>query len=192
MRFDDQNQTLTAADIVLTWSEDDLIKIFREYGEEPKARRLATGIIKYRSSWIKQKQKFTTSMFVSVILGILHIKNTARFKTHPATRIFQALRIAVNEELTNVKEVLPQAIEILPVGGRLVVISFHSLEDRIVKRYFKEQAATCICPIDAPVCICDKEAKVKRITKKGIKPTEVEVKKNWRSRSAILRVIEKI
>jgi 16S rRNA (cytosine1402-N4)-methyltransferase len=192
MRFDTTNQTLTAEDIILTWSEDKLYKIFREYGEEPKAQRLARGIIKNRSSWTKQKQKLTTSMFVSTILGILNIKNTARFKTHPATRIFQALRIAVNEELTNVQKVLPQALDVLPAGGRLAIISFHSLEDRIVKRYFKEESLKCICPPNIPVCVCQKKQRVKLVTTKGIKPTAKEIKNNPRSRSAILRVIEKI
>ena len=192
MRFDPVNQTLTAEEIISTWTEDELYKIFREYGEEPKAQRLARGIIKNRSSWTKQKQKITTSMFVSTILGILNIKNTARFKTHPATRIFQALRIAVNEELSNVQELLPQAIDILPVGGRLVMISFHSPEDRIVKRYFKEESLKCICPPNIPICVCKKEQRVKLVTTRGVKPTADEIKNNPRSRSAILRVIEKI
>jgi 16S rRNA (cytosine1402-N4)-methyltransferase len=194
MRFDPQHQKLTAEEIILTWPLDKLIKILREYGEEPKARRLATGIIKYRSSWTKQKQKITTSMFVSVILEILNIKSTglARFKTHPATRVFQALRIAVNEELSNVTKILPAAMKILPTGGKLVVISFHSLEDRIVKHFFKDQARGCICPPNVPVCVCDHQPRVKILTKKGIKPTAAEIKRNSRSRSAILRAIQKI
>ena len=133
-------------------------------------------------------------MFVSAILEILNIKSTglARFKIHPATRVFQALRIAVNEELSNVTKVLPAALKILPIGGRLVVISFHSLEDRIVKHYFKDQAKGCICPKETPICICGHQPQIKILTSKGIKPTAKEVKKNPRSRSAILRAIQKV
>ncbi|MCB9802765.1 16S rRNA (cytosine(1402)-N(4))-methyltransferase RsmH [Candidatus Nomurabacteria bacterium] len=194
MRFDPKHQTLTAEDIILTWSESELCKIFREYGEEPKAHILAQGLIKNRSSWIKQKQKFTTSMFVLTILRILNIKETSlgRFRIHPATKVFQALRIAVNDELNNVKTVLPQAVDILPSGGKIAVISFHSLEDKIVKYFFKESSQTCVCPPQAPICNCDTEAKLKIITKKAIKPSSEEVKNNPRSRSAILRIAEKI
>jgi len=195
MRFDDQQQTLTASDIILEWPEDKLNKIFWEYGEEKKARALTKGIIKNRSSWTKQKQKFiTTAMFVSVILQILKIKETslARFRVHPATKVFQALRIAVNDELNNVASILPIALEILPVGGRLAVISFHSLEDRIVKNYFKSLLKTCICPKSAPVCTCQSIARAKILTTKGIRPSVEEVKNNYRSRSATLRVIAKL
>ncbi len=195
MRFDDKHQTLTASDIILEWPEDKLNKIFWEYGEEKKARALTKGIIKNRSSWMKQKQKFiTTAMFVSVILQILKIKESslARFRVHPATKVFQALRIAVNDELNNVASILPTALEILPSGGRLAVISFHSLEDRIVKNYFKSLLKTCTCPKSAPVCTCESIARAKILTAKGIRPSAEEVQKNYRSRSATLRVIEKL
>ena len=144
---------------------------------------------------MKQKQKFiTTAMFVSAILQILKIKETslARFRVHPATKVFQALRIAVNDELNNVASILPIALEILPVGGRLAVISFHSLEDRIVKNYFKSLLKTCICPKSAPVCTCQSVARAKILTPKGIRPSVEEVKNNYRSRSATLRVIAKL
>lgn len=195
MRFDDKQQTLTASDIILEWPEDKLNKIFWEYGEEKKARALTKGIIKNRSSWMKQKQKFiTTAMFVSAILQILKIKESslARFRVHPATKVFQALRIAVNDELNNVASILPQALDILPVGGRLAVISFHSLEDRIVKNYFKSLLKTCVCPKSAPICTCKSIARAKILTTKGIRPSAEEVKNNYRSRSATLRVISKL
>lgn len=195
MRFDDKQQTLTASDIILEWPEDKLNKIFWEYGEEKKARALTKGIIKNRSSWMKQKQKFiTTAMFVSAILQILKIKESslARFRAHPATKVFQALRIAVNDELNNVASILPQALEILPAGGRLAVISFHSLEDRIVKNYFKSLLKTCVCPKSAPVCTCKSIARAKILTTKGIRPSAEEIKNNYRSRSATLRVIAKL
>lgn len=194
MRFDTKHQTLTASDIVLTWPEPEIYKIFREYGEENQALRLARGIIKYRSSQI-QKQKFLgTSVFVSVILQILNIKtqDLPKFRIHPATKVFQALRIAVNQELSNVKNFLPEAMAVLPAGARLAIISFHSLEDRIVKNYFQVESRDCLCPPNMPVCVCHHQASLKIITKKGVRPSEAEVNKNPRSRSAILRVAEKI
>ena len=193
MRFDTKSK-LTATDIILTWPEDKLIKIFREYGEFSQASRLAKGIILWRNTLDKQKQNcLRTSMLVGVILRILNIKpeTLGRYRIHPATKIFQALRIAVNQELDNLKKVLPQAIEALSLGGRLAVISFHSLEDRIVKEYFKELARECICPTQSPVCNCNHRALIKILTK-AIKPSSAEVKRNPRSRSAILRVVEKI
>jgi 16S rRNA (cytosine1402-N4)-methyltransferase len=195
MRFDKKGQVLTASDIILTWPEDKLVKIFREYGEVKQPKRLAKGIILWRQTLVKQKQKILkTSMLVYVILRILNIKpdSVRRFRKHPATQIFQSLRIAVNSELDNLKSVLPQAIEVLPTGGRLAVISFHSLEDRMVKRYFKELTRGCICPPENPVCSCDNEPQIKLINKRAIKPSKVEIEGNPRSRSAILRVIEKL
>ena len=195
MRFDKKGQTLTASDIILTWPEDKLIKIFREYGEVKQSKRLAKGFILWRQTLVKQKQKILkTSMLVYVILRILNIKpdSVKRFRKHPATQVFQSLRIAVNGELDNLQSVLPQAIEVLPTGGRLAVISFHSLEDRIVKRYFKKLAQNCICPPTNPICNCDNEAQVKLVNKRAIKPSQAEITSNPRSRSAILRVIEKV
>ena len=194
MRFDPKHQTLTASDIVLTWPESEIYKIFLEYGEEHQALRLARGIINYRSS-LKQKQKFLgTSLFVSVILRILNItyKDLVEFRLHPATKVFQALRIAVNQELSNVRNFLPIAIATLAPGGRLAIISFHSLEDRIIKSYFQTEAKGCLCPPDLPVCICHHRPILKIITKKGLRPSAVEIENNHRSRSAILRVVEKI
>lgn len=196
MRFDPLGQKLTASDIILNYSEEQLEKIFREYGEVKQPRRLAKGLVLWRRNLDKQKQKpIKTSMLVDAILRILNIKtknNQKTYRIHPATQIFQSLRIAVNSELRNLQDVLPQAIKVLPKSGRLAVISFHSLEDRIVKHYFKDLAKPCDCPPNVPVCNCNKRSSIKILTKKGIKPSDQEIANNRRSRSAILRVIEKI
>ena len=208
MRFDPNGQTLTASDIVLNWTEAQILEIFREYGEVKQAKRLAKGLVSWRKNLDKQKQTcppsrvsfgsrrepIKTSMLVGAILRILNIKEDSlkRFRIHPATQVFQALRIAVNDELGNLKKVLPQAYNTLSPGGRLAVISFHSLEDRIVKHYFKSLSKGCICPPETPVCRCENKPKVKIITKRAIKPSQEEINRNFRSRSAILRVIEKI
>lgn len=185
MRYD-MSQDLTASDIILTWPEDQLLKIFREYGEVRQAHRLVTGIVGWRRS--KQKQKFIqTSMFSSAILRIMNIKKISELHT-----IWQALRIAVNQELDNLESVLPQALDILSKNGRLAVISFHSLEDRLVKNFFKSQARGCVCPPESPICTCQNKPKVKILTSHGIKADLEEIKANSRSRSAILRVVQKI
>lgn len=199
MRFDTK-QSLTASDIILTWSEQELTNMFRKYGEIPKAERLSHGLVTWRQTlapqdFFKQKQNILkTSVFVSAILRISYIKESDlfKFKRHPATLIFQALRLAVNHELENLQKFLPQAMEILESGGRLVVISFHSLEDRIVKDFFKGRSINCICPPHNPICICNHQATLKIINKKVIQPTPTEIKANPRSRSAKLRVAEKI
>lgn len=196
MRFDPK-QTLTASDIILNWSPSELEVIFRKYGELPNAKKLSRGLIAWRQDMAldKQKQKLIdTSVFVSTILRILNIKTSslARFKRHPATLVFQALRMAVNHELENLQSFLPQALEILSPGGRLVVISFHSLEDRIVKDFFREQAQTCICPPQNPICVCKQKPKLKIITKRPITASESELKNNNRSRSAKMRVAQKL
>jgi len=204
MRFDPTGQTLTASDIILTWPEQQLEKIFREYGEVKQPGRLAKGIVLWRKNLDKQKQKpIKTSMLVDAILRILNIYNPEGLKTkiknhrqtyriHPATKIFQSLRIAVNDELCNLQSVLPQAVKVLPKSGRLAVISFHSLEDRIVKHFFRDLTKSCICPPEVPVCVCHRKPSIKILTPKGIKPSSQEIAANRRSRSAILRVIEKI
>src|SRR3989339_145016 len=186
MRFDPNGQTLTASDIVIDYTEDQILKIFQEYGEVKQAKRLARGLVSWRKNLDKQKQKpIKTSMLVGAILQILNIKedNLKRFRIHPATQVFQALRIAVNDELNNLKKVLPQAYQTLPSGGRLAVISFHSLEDRIVKQYFKKMTQGCICPPETPVCRCNNQPKIRLVNKKAIRPSAVEISKNPRSRS---------
>ena len=195
MRFDTRGQTLTASDIILTWPEEKIEKIFREYGEEVQAKRLANGLVLWRDNLEKQTQKIVkTSMLVSAILRILNIKdnNLRRFRRHPATKVFQALRIAVNQELDNLQAVLPQAIDILAPGGQLAVISFHSLEDRLVKQFFQKLSKNCICPPDLPLCVCGQKPKIKIITKKVIRAGWEELAVNPRSRSACLRVAKKI
>lgn len=194
MRFDVKHQSLTASDIVLDYPEKQIEKILREYGEEVKAKKIAAGLVAWRQK-DKQKQKFIkTSMLVSVILGILNIKekDLPRFKRHPLTKVFQALRLEVNQELENLQLALPQAVDVLVPGGHLAVVSFHSLEDRIVKNYLKEQTGQCQCPPDSPICTCDHPAILELVSKKAIKPSEQEIKNNPRSRSALLRVARKI
>jgi len=193
MNFGDDYQAL-ASDILKNYQEKDLIKIFKEYGEEKHAYRIVKKIMEWRQltseKGSKQKQKITAQTLTDLILQATN--NQSYKKIHPATKIFQALRITVNDELNNLKKVLPQAIEILEPEGRLVIISFHSLEDRIVKEYFKKESKDCWCPPEVPVCRCGHYANLKIITKKAITPTPEETKKNPRSRSAKLRVAEKI
>lgn len=199
MRFD-SSQSLTASDIILHWSESELKNMFRKYGEIPQAERLSHGLVTWRQAlapndFVKQKQKMLkTSAFVSAILRISYIKvkDLPRFRRHPATLIFQALRLAVNQELENLQKFLPQALAVLRPGGRLAVISFHSLEDRIVKDFFRAAARDCVCPPQNPLCICDHSASIKILNKKVIQPGPAEVRANPRSRSAKLRTMEKI
>lgn len=166
------SQQLTAADIVNTYPEKELIEIFKKYGEERYTRRIAQEIVQTR----KKEKIDTTSKLVDVILRAIPL-NYKRRRIHPATKVFQSLRIAVNNELENLKEVLPQAIKILEPKGRLIVISYHSLEDRIVKNFFRERS---------------RENILKIITKKPVTPTREEIIANPRSRSAKMRVGEKI
>lgn len=176
LRFNQKEQTLTAAEILRTESEQKLFEIFKKYGEEPLARAIAKKIIADRQNGLIPE---TAAMLVQLVSGIYrrHFKDYSR--RNPATRVFQALRIAVNDEFGNIENVLPQAIDVLTPGGRLAVISFHSGEDRIVKSFFKDLAAG-----DNP--------RIKIITKKPVVAQEAEVESNPRSRSAKMRVIEKI
>ena len=171
MRFDPEKE-LTAERIINYWSEKELEKIFREYGEERFSRRIAKRIFEQR----KRGQIKTTFQLIEIIRESFP-KKYKFGKTHFATRVFQALRIAVNDELENLKEALPRAIEVLKPEGRIIIISFHSLEDRIVKNFFRNEA---------------KREKVKILTKKPIKASREETKKNKRARSAKLRAAEKI
>jgi 16S rRNA (cytosine1402-N4)-methyltransferase len=180
MRFDPANP-LTAAEIVNLWPEDELVDVLFRYGEEPASRRIARAILQARP--VKG-----TLQLASIIM-----KAVGRHGPHhPATQTFQALRIAVNDELEELKKVLPQAIQALGTGGRLAVISFHSLEDRIVKEFFRLESRDCICPPRQPVCTCGHKASIQEITRRPITPTDEEVKLNSRARSAKLRVAEKI
>ncbi|HID87122.1 MAG TPA: 16S rRNA (cytosine(1402)-N(4))-methyltransferase RsmH [Anaerolineae bacterium] len=176
MRYDPQ-QGRTAADLVNTLPEDQLADILWRYGEEPRARRIARAIVAHRP--IR-----TTTELAEIVQRTV----PRRRRIHPATRTFLALRIAVNEELDALARALPQAVELLAPGGRLAVISFHSLEDRIVKEFFRDQARGCICPPDVPVCVCHHQPTLEVLTKKPIRPSEAEVRRNPRSRSARLRL----
>lgn len=181
MRFDPTSGGPTAADLVNTLSAEALADILYEYGEERQSRRIAKAIVEARPI-------HTTGELTDVIAEEV---GRRRGRLHPATLTFQALRIAVNEELTAVKAALPQAVEILEAGGRLAVIAFHSLEDRIVKRFIRRESKDCICPRELPICTCDHEATLNVMTKKPIRPTEEEVAVNPRSRSARLRIAER-
>ncbi len=181
-------------DIVNKWRQEDLEKIIREYGEERFAGRIARGIVERR----KQEPIKTTGELVEAIGGVVpaaykrnHHRGGIR-KIHFATRTFQALRIATNRELENLEQALPQAVDLLAPGGRVAVVSFHSLEDRIVKRFFKKESKDCLCPPTLPICQCGHKARLKILTRKVIKPTEEEVENNPRARSAKLRVAEKV
>jgi len=184
MRFDPR-QRLTAADIVNSASEVELRRMLHEYGEESRAAAIARAIVRRRST----SRIETTKQLAETVAGAI---GQYRGGKHPATKTFQALRIAVNEEMQSLREALPQALEILAKGGRLAVISFHSLEDRIVKEFMRYEASQCICPPGLPVCVCGKQPTIKLVSKKPIVPSAREVELNPRARSAKLRVAEKI
>jgi 16S rRNA (cytosine1402-N4)-methyltransferase len=181
MRFDSTSSGPTAADLVNNLSAEDLANLIYRYGEEHQSRRIAGAIVEARPLR-------TTRELVEVIEEAV---GRRRGRLHPATLTFQALRIAVNEELAAVRAALPQAVELLAPGGRLAVIAFHSLEDRIVKRFMRRESKDCICPPELPICTCDHRASLDVVTRKPIRPTEEEVVQNPRSRSARLRVAER-
>ncbi len=180
MRMDQTEEVATAADLVNGLSVKELSDLLYRYGEERQARRIAAAIVAARPLR-------TTAELAAVVEGVVG----RRGRIHPATRTFQALRIAVNGELEALEAALTQALDVLKPGGRLVVISFHSLEDRIVKRFLRREAKDCICPPDAPVCTCDHQAQVRLLTRKPVRPDPVEVAKNPRARSARLRAAER-
>jgi 16S rRNA (cytosine1402-N4)-methyltransferase len=185
MRMDPSSET-TAAAIVNTRDERELVTIFRRYGEERFAAPIARAIVRRRA-----ERPFTrTGDLVDVIKAA--IPTPARFgEGHPAKRVFQALRIAVNDELGQLEGALPAALEMLRPGGRLAVISFHSLEDRIVKRFFAAQAKGCTCPPDFPVCVCGREPTLRLLTRKPVRPGARETDANPRAASARLRAAVK-
>ena len=183
----DRSEGLTAADVVNTWSQEELRRILFQYGEERCASQIAAAIVRRRGD----KPIETTLELVEVIKSAMPAK-ALREKQHPAKRSFQAIRIAVNDELASVDRMLRGAVPRLNKGGRLAVITFHSLEDRIVKTGLAEFAKGCTCPPDFPVCVCGKTPDVKLVNKKPILPTEREIEENPRARSAKLRVAEKL
>ena len=183
----DQDLKLRAYDIVNHFTTNELEKIIRLYGEEKMAARIARAI--------SGKRKFspieTTEELAGLIVSVMPA-GMRRQKIHPATRTFQALRIAVNHELDCIVPAIEGAVDALSAGGRIGIISFHSLEDRIVKNTFRDMAATCVCPKDIPYCVCHKKTVLKVLTRKPVVPSEAETLQNPRARSAKLRVAERI
>ena len=186
MRMNSED-TMSAYDVVNTWSQDELKRILYDYGEERYAPRIAAAICNRRA----EKPIETTLELVDVIRSAMPAQ-ALREKQHPAKRSFQAIRIAVNDELGSVEKVMRDAIPCLNKGGRLAVITFHSLEDRIVKNAMADAAKGCTCPPNFPVCVCGKKPKVKLITRKPIVSGDEELERNPRARSAKLRVCEKL
>jgi len=181
MRFDSE-PGLTASDIVNSFSEQELAKLIEKYGEERHSRRIARHIVQNRP--------------IATTVELAHLVEQAlggkRAKIHPATRTFMALRIAVNNELQNLELALKQTIDLLRPGGRLTVISYHSLEDRIVKQFMRDAASSCLCPPGTVICRCGHTPTLKLISRKVIKPTSLEIESNPRSRSAKLRIAERL
>ena len=181
MRFSDQS-TVDAAEIVNSYAESDLADIIWRYGEERFARRIAHLIC-------LQRPIHSTTKLADLVMKAYGNQSS---KIHPATRTFQAIRIAVNQEMQTIETAIPKAIDLLKPGGRLAIISFHSLEDRIVKTIFRQESKNCICPPQQPVCTCQHIAKIKEINKKPIVASQKEISENPRSRSAKLRIAEKL
>jgi 16S rRNA (cytosine1402-N4)-methyltransferase len=183
----DQEEGLTAAEVVNGWPQEELRRIISRYGEERYAPQIAGAIVRRR----EDKPVSTTLELVEIIKSAMPGK-ALREKQHPAKRTFQAIRIAVNDELASVERMLQRAVPRLNRGGRLAVITFHSLEDRIVKTGLAEFARGCTCPPDFPVCVCGRTPDIKLVSKKPILPSQQEIEENSRARSAKLRVAEKL
>ncbi|HFB06851.1 MAG TPA: 16S rRNA (cytosine(1402)-N(4))-methyltransferase RsmH, partial [Chloroflexi bacterium] len=183
MRFD-SGQGLTASDIVNNFPEKELEKLIAKYGEERHSRRIARHIVKNRP--------ITTTVDLAHLIEQISGAPARRSRIHPATRTFMALRIAVNKELQNLESALKQTLNLLRPGGRLAVISYHSLEDRIVKQFMRDAASNCLCPPGAVICRCGHVPTLKLISRKVIKPTSLEIESNPRSRSAKLRIAERL
>jgi 16S rRNA (cytosine1402-N4)-methyltransferase len=183
MRFSPQ-QPLTAADVVNGWSERDLADLIWRYGDEQQSRKIARSIV--------QARPLSTTRQLAELIARTVRTHPKGPRIHPATRTFQALRIAVNEELASLEKFLPQAIAALAPEGRLAVISFHSLEDRIVKQLFRRESRDCICPPEQPVCTCGHKATIVEVNRHPIEAQPGEVENNPRARSARLRVAEKL
>ena len=186
MRMNREN-SLSAYEVINSYSEEDLFRIIKDYGEEKFAKRIANFIINKR----KEKNIESTLELVDVIKAAIPAK-ARREGPHPANRTFQAIRIEVNKELEIIEKTIRDGVERLNVGGRMAIITFHSLEDRIVKTVYKNLANPCTCPSSFPVCVCNKKPIVKIITRKPIEASKEELDYNPRSRSAKLRIIEKI
>jgi len=181
MRFNPANP-LTASELVNGLPEVELASVIYRYGEEPAARRIAQAIVRARP----------VSGTQALAEIIVKASGGKRGRIHPATRTFQALRIAVNQELKSIEAVLPQAVQALEPGGRLAVIAFHSLEDRIVKEFFRQESRDCICPPRQPICTCGHKASIHEVTRRPIQPAAEEIQQNPRARSTKLRIAEKL
>jgi 16S rRNA (cytosine1402-N4)-methyltransferase len=185
MRMDPESE-ITAYGLVNELPQEDLERILREYGEERKAKAIARAIVKEREAGAI-RDSLRLAQIVSRV-----IPTTSGRGIHPATRTFQALRIAVNRELELLKEFLDKAPDLIATGGRLVVIAYHSLEDRMIKGRMAQWERPCTCPTDLPSCVCGKRPLFRRVNKRAIRPTAAEIESNRRSRSAVLRVAERV
>jgi 16S rRNA (cytosine1402-N4)-methyltransferase len=187
MRFDTA-RGVPAADLLATLGADELTALFRRYGEEPKAGRIARAIVEARAA----TPVATAEDLAALIERTLPANPRQPRRTHPATRVFQALRIAVNQELDALSAGLTAALDLLRPGGRLVVLSYHSLEDRIVKRFFAAERRGCVCPPELPVCVCGRDPRLRLVTRPSVTPTAAEIAANPRARSARLRAAERL
>ncbi len=187
MRFD-VGRGVPAAELLASLDVAELTALFRRYGEEPHAPRIARAIVEGRRTAPIE----TAAELAALVERVSPRPHGARGRIHPATRVFQALRIAVNEELEALEEALAGAIDLLRPGGRLVVLSYHSLEDRIVKRFLDAERKGCICPPSVPVCICGRKPRLRLVTRPSLTPTDAEIAMNPRARSARLRAAERI
>ncbi|MBI3751321.1 MAG: 16S rRNA (cytosine(1402)-N(4))-methyltransferase RsmH [Chloroflexi bacterium] len=187
MRFD-TSRGIPAAELLATLDAGELTALLRRYGEEPFAGRIARAVVEARRTAPVE----TAADLAALVERVTPGRAPGRRRVHPATRVFQALRVAVNEELEALQEGLAAALDLLRPGGRLVVLSYHSLEDRIVKRFFQAERRGCTCPPEAPVCVCGRQPRLRLVTPKGLVPEEAEVAANPRARSARLRAAERL
>jgi 16S rRNA (cytosine1402-N4)-methyltransferase len=187
MRFD-TGRGVSAADLLATLDATELTALFRQFGEEPFAPRIARAIVEAR----RTAPITTAEELAALVEHVAPRTAPGRRRIHPATRVFQALRIAVNEELDALSEALAVAVDLLRPGGRLVVLSYHSLEDRIVKRFLDAERKGCICPPSVPVCVCGRTPRLRLVTRPSLTPTDAEIAANPRARSARLRAAERI
>ena len=187
MRFD-PGRGIPAAELLASLDAPGLTALFRRYGEEPKAPRIARAIVDAR----RVAPITTAEELAALVERVLPPNPRLRRRTHPATRVFQALRIAVNEELEALQAGLSAALDLLRPGGRLVVLSYHSLEDRIVKRFFQAERRGCVCPPELPVCVCGRNPRLRLVTSPSLTPSEAEIIANPRARSARLRAAERL
>jgi 16S rRNA (cytosine1402-N4)-methyltransferase len=187
MRFD-PSRGVPASELLATLDTHELTALFRRYGEEPFAPRIARAIVADR----RTAPLATAEELAALVERVTPRAAPGRRRIHPATRVFQALRIAVNEELDALDAGLAAAVDLLNPGSRLVVLSYHSLEDRIVKRFFQAERRGCVCPPEVPVCVCGRNPRLRLVTRRSMTPTAAEITANPRARSARLRAAERL